>query len=272
MLIVLVLVLRNYIHNIRHPPPAKWRLLRTHVDAYLLSLLLSDFLQGLGAIFTIKWTLDKRVSCSPLCITQGAVQQIGEAGVAMATLAIAVHTFVVIFFRWSPRSEQDWIYRVVIAFIWIYVTIFAIVGYAVHHSSNSTTPDSFFTPTPYWCWISSAFLAERIMGEYLWLWLAAFTSIILYSLLFFRLRGNIWVDPMDWRKFHWKWRVYRQSDDYGNESLSGAPDPGRVAAKESMAMIWYPISYTILVLPLSIVRWSTFRPMGMFFTFILVLS
>ena len=27
-----------------------------------------------------------------------------------------------------------------------------------------------------------------------------------------------------------------------------------------MAVIWYPISYTILVLPLSIVRWMTFHP------------
>lgn len=32
------------------------------------------------------------------------------------------------------------------------------------------------------------------------------------------------------------------------------------ASREAMAVIWYPISYTILVLPLSIVRWMTFHP------------
>ena len=31
------------------------------------------------------------------------------------------------------------------------------------------------------------------------------------------------------------------------------------AAREAMAMIWYPIGYTIVVLPMSIVRWVGFR-------------
>jgi hypothetical protein len=163
---------------------------------------------------------------------------------------------------------------VVIAFIWGYLLIFALVGYGVHHriSSNDNETDSFFTPAPYWCWISGHFNAERIAGEYFWLWLAAFASIALYSLLFLRVRGNITVDPQDWRQVRFKWHRWRsddaegEEDDNGNGYFAGSGrgarggEAGRTAAKEALSMVWYPVTYTALVLPLSIVRWSTFRP------------
>ncbi|KAG9044410.1 hypothetical protein FS842_001485, partial [Serendipita sp. 407] len=189
VLFVLFLVGRNYIRNVRHPPPGgEWRLIRTHVDAYLLSLLASDMLQGLGAVLNVQWAAQRRSYCSATCTAQGFIQQIGETGVAMGTFAIALQTFLVIFFRWSPSKRSAWVWKVVIAFIWLYVIIFAAVGYGLHHTpaNNAADVDAFFTPTPYWCWISGHFNAERIAGEYFWLWLAAFASIALYLLLFFR--------------------------------------------------------------------------------------
>lgn len=78
---------RNFIRNVRSPPPGgEWRLIRTHVDAYLLSLLSSEILQGLGAIMDVKWVHEGSVYCSDYCTAQGAIQVIGETGVAMATL------------------------------------------------------------------------------------------------------------------------------------------------------------------------------------------
>ena len=104
---------------------------------------------------------------------------------------------------------------------------------------------SFQRPSPYWCWIGGGD-AERIMGEYLWLWMAALLSIFLYKLLFFRLRGNIQVDPLDWRRIH----IRLHPDSHFQPTA---------ASREAMAVIWYPICYTILVLPLSIARWTTFH-------------
>ncbi|PVF93527.1 hypothetical protein CPB86DRAFT_674884, partial [Serendipita vermifera] len=219
----------------------------------LLSLLACDLMQGLGAILNIKWASERRVYCSATCDAQGIVQIIGETGVAMSTTAITIHTFLVIFFRWSPSPKASWIWKVVIAFIWVYVVLFGIVGFARHHrpANDNTTIDNFFTPTPYWCWISGHFNDERIAGEYFWLWFAAFLSILLYTLLYFRVRGNITVDPLDWRRV----RFHSGRGGRGGEA-------GKDAAKEALSMIWYPVTYTILVLPLSIVRWSTFRPQG----------
>lgn len=68
-------------------------------------------------------------------------------------------------------------------------------------------------------------MIERILFEYLWLWQVkvdelfsdgadcvvlirstAFISILLYTILFLRLRGFISVDPRRWTRirFHWK--------------------------------------------------------------------
>lgn len=54
----------------------------------------------------------------------------------------------------------------------------------------------------YWCWIGSAYINERLFGEYIWLWLAMFSSFLGYIPLSFLVRGNITVDGEHWWKFH----------------------------------------------------------------------
>ena len=85
VLILLGLVARNFIRNVRDPPGGEWRLIRTHIDAYLLSLLGSELLQGLGAIMNVKWAIEGAVYCSSYCSVQGALKTIGETGVGMNT-------------------------------------------------------------------------------------------------------------------------------------------------------------------------------------------
>ena len=46
----------------------------------------SEILQGLGAIMDVKWVHEGAVYCSDFCTAQGAIQVIGETGVAMGTL------------------------------------------------------------------------------------------------------------------------------------------------------------------------------------------
>jgi len=86
VLILLGLVARNFIRNVKNPPGGEWHLIRTHVDAYLLSLLCSEILQGLGAIMNARWILEGALYCSGYCTVQGALKTIGETGVAMTTM------------------------------------------------------------------------------------------------------------------------------------------------------------------------------------------
>ncbi|CAE7200361.1 unnamed protein product, partial [Rhizoctonia solani] len=89
------------------------------------------------------------------------------------------------------------------------------------------------------CWISGKYKAQRFGAEYVWLWISGFGSILLYIPLFLIMRGNIMWDPIiGWKSLRWSWR----KDDIGVNSL-----------------IWYPLTYTITVLPVSIVRWISFN-------------
>jgi len=104
VLMLLGLVARNFIRNVKDPPPpgGEWRLVRTHLDAYLLSLLGSEILQGIGAIMNAKWVLEGALYCSDYCSVQGALKTIGETGVGMNTIVsdrdrdpIVLYSFIV---------------------------------------------------------------------------------------------------------------------------------------------------------------------------------
>jgi len=243
--IFLGLVARNYIRNIIDPPRpgGQWKLIRTHVDAYMLSLLFTDLLQGVGGILTMKWAIEQRTYCSAYCTAQGIIQQVGETGVALSTLAITFHTFITVFFH--MRLPQ-WVWMATTAAIWSFLLLFVVIGY-------STSPQSspFYAPTPFWCWISNGHEASRLFGEYMWIWLAALINIILYIPLYFCVRGNIKVHPVS----------RRITFSFTNSRSATAAGEGvaiKDKNKEALKLIWYPISYTALVLPISIARWSSF--------------
>jgi hypothetical protein len=99
----------------------------------------------------------------------------------MATLVIAIHSFIAIIFRKHPRGVL--VPLLIVAFIWSYVICFVVI-IAVRRG-NWNLPD------PYWCWIGHRHLAAQLAGEYVWLWTAGLASIILYVPLFIILQGLI---------------------------------------------------------------------------------
>jgi hypothetical protein len=197
VLMLLGLVARNFIRNVKDPPPGgEWRFIRMHIDAYLLSLLGSEILQGIGAIMNVKWVLEGVVYCSDYCSVQGALKTIGETGVGMNTMvryrdrlpivlysagdsycavltraisqAITIHTFIVIFFRWIPSPQSVWIYRTVITFIWSYPVLFVIIASFVHRRDNPTDPAGLFVrplfTQPFSCLLIRCFRAQFPTG------------------------------------------------------------------------------------------------------------
>ncbi|CAE6450550.1 unnamed protein product [Rhizoctonia solani] len=281
VVILLGYVVRNHVQlrklELTGPTKRSSHFFRTHVDFYMLSLLLADLLQGLGAVVNIEWIRGAECYCGSLCRAQGVIQTLGETGVAMSTLAISVHTFVVIFFSWHPPTGAAGarIWGTVIAFIWLYLSLCVSVGFAVNQkkvgsASAGVALEDFYAPTPFYCWIGQGYLIERIIFEYFWIWSAALSSIVLYSLLFLRMRGYISVDPRRWTHIRFHWRRTSSSDmSYvtgpGGVRLQAMATPsGRLVikqeTKDALKMLYYPLGYTILTLPLSIARWSTFNP------------
>ncbi|CAE6476337.1 unnamed protein product [Rhizoctonia solani] len=281
VVILLGYVVRNHVQlrklELTGPTKRSSHFFRTHVDFYMLSLLFADLLQGLGAVVNIEWIRGAECYCGSLCRAQGVIQILGEAGVAMSTLAISIHTFVVIFFSWHPLGGAAGarIWGTVIALIWVYLFLCVSVGFAINEKKARATPadvalEEFYAPTPFFCWIGQGYLVERIIFEYFWIWAAALSSIVLYSILFLRMRGYISVDPRRWTHIRFHWRRTSSSDmsyvtgPNGVRLQAMATPSGRLVikqeTKDALKMLYYPAAYTALTLPLSITRWSTFEP------------
>ncbi|KAH7345597.1 hypothetical protein B0J17DRAFT_608750 [Rhizoctonia solani] len=235
-------------------------LLRSNLDVYMINLFISELLMSLGGILDAKWANKSAVYCGGFCNAQGSFQYLGETSVALWTLAITLHTWQSVVyaqripFRWSLCA-------IVMVVIWGFVFVFNFVAYSLRPKSGD---ESYFSPGPFWCWINPKYKSERLAGEYLWLWIAGFGNLLVYIPLFLLLRGNIVLGNEGFRSHSWHWTPSPVFNEFKAEtqSASGSSIPDDAydenIRKEATKMLWYPATYTALVLPLSIVRWLTF--------------
>ncbi|KAI0047429.1 hypothetical protein FA95DRAFT_1228378 [Auriscalpium vulgare] len=241
VLVLFALIARNVIFYRRTWAPGTWKLLREPTDIYMLTLFIFDLIQALGGVVDIKWIHGSFVHTGPFCTAQGVLQQLGEVGVALATLAITVHTFIVVFWHKGVHSRRA--ASAVVAIIWIVVILWSSIGPGISKHYE--------VPSPYWSWIGRQHKIDQILGEYLWLWVTLFTSVLAYVPLFLWSRGNLSRDG-------WALRLHT------------AGDVNDADARRAYGMLAYPAVYSVLVIPLSIARFRAFNghhvPVGVTFT------
>ncbi|KAF9024559.1 hypothetical protein BDZ89DRAFT_1068957 [Hymenopellis radicata] len=204
VLYVFYIIFGNVYRHARSTSGKDWRFIQEPMDVFMLSLFTADFLQALGAVLDIKWINKGVVEVGSFCTAQGVIQQLGETGVAITTLAIAVYTFVLI--RWNlpdkvKHGHGIFVSLLVVTVIWLFLVVM------------------------YWCWIGGRYQGMRIAGEYVW--------------------GNVNFSDESW----WKMTVLRRRNNTEDFAKRGKP----------WDMLAYPIVYSILILPLSVVRWITFN-------------
>lgn len=100
----------------------------------------------------------------------------------------------------------------------------AIIGIAMHSSD-------FYVRAGAWCWINGKYDSERLWLHYLWILIAEFGTIILYSTMVIILRRRI------------------KSSYYAN-----TPGRERLAKAAANAIVMYPLVYVICTLPLASAR------------------
>ncbi|KAF5385891.1 hypothetical protein D9615_002585 [Tricholomella constricta] len=258
---VFFIIARNVIQHIRHTPDGKISIVQEPMDIFMaspcrfdiyvhlvyqtlhalqLSLFIADFIQALGAVMDIKWIHEGKVEIGNFCTAQGVIQQLGETGVAITTLLIAIYTFIGVWWRIGMGQKSVRVAKIIIGLVWSFVFLMIVLGNAIHADKSKL----YQSPTPYWCWIGNEYLQWRIWGEYVWFWITLAFSSFAYTLLFFWSRGNITLDEYSW----WKFSIHRASKF----------DAHQTTRMQSLVMLAYPIVYSVLIMPLSIVRWIGF--------------
>jgi len=237
------LVARNVFIQKRHP-------FQSHIDIYVTSLSVADLFQGVVATMSLRWAQTGRVECGIYCTTQGFLYQFGQTGVAMSTLAVTVHTFCIVFFRWRPPPSKL-VPLCVVACIWLYNLCFSAIGYGTHTGKGGTQP--FYVPTPFWC---SVYLSvpTRLASQYIWIDLAIFTSIVLYIPLFFSVRGYIEAVPTS--KKWYSYKIELISDPDRRRKWMNNPHPSAKIRSAAMKMLWHPVVHSITALPANLLRWE----------------
>ncbi|KAF9270130.1 hypothetical protein L218DRAFT_952323 [Marasmius fiardii PR-910] len=219
----------------------------THVHYYFVNLLVADLIQATGALLSIKWVVEGRVTEGTLCVTQGILKQVGDVGVALTSLAIAVHTFLVLILRVQSRPH---IGLLVLTLIWLFIALVVGIPLAVHRNER------YYGSTVYWCWITEPFPEERIALEYLWMWVAAFVNLTCYVAIAFVLKGIMIIE---------EGRIYFRRPPKGHDwqvltRLSGNSEKSR-GKSVALQMLFYPLIYIVTVFPIAVVRWMTFAGM-----------
>ncbi|TRM70280.1 hypothetical protein BD626DRAFT_423053 [Schizophyllum amplum] len=238
---VFVIIFRNFARHIRNTrgTPAQWHIVSQAMDVFMLNLFFSDLVQALGAVMDVRWIHSGIVQTGGFCTAQGIVQQLGESSAAMTTLVITLATFIGV---WCGKLASPLLATCIVAGIWIFTITMTAAGNGLHDG----TDDPYIVPTPYWCWIGEKYFGFRLAGEYIWFWITLCASILLYIPLYFWSRGNITIDDKCW----WRFSFHRI-----HNNPHADPTGGR---RQALIMISYPLVYSILVLPLSVVRWIGF--------------
>jgi len=230
--------------------PEKNGFIRTHVAAYFFSLLLCDLAQSIGGVWNARWITQGGVQVGPYCTAQAVIKQTGNVGTALWNVVIAVHTFNVLFFRWHIA---DYVCYGTLVGVWSLLGLIVILGTAVVETQER---GPFYGVSGYWCWITSQYPVERYTLEYLFMFSSAGLSFILYFLVFLRLRGNVSVSG-----WHIRFHHIRKGPGQDNSNNGTFHDGGRDPVRMQVArqMLWYPVAYTILVLPIAAARFSAFN-------------
>jgi len=218
-----------------------------HMFGYFMSLLFANILQSTGTVMNFAWVGESGVKAGALCSAQGGIKHIGNVGASIWSLIIALHLFNILFLR--IRATRTVFIGTLIS-AWSFILFVLLVGrFAIQKPEKGP----YFGISGSWCWITPNYGVERVVMEYLFSFISIGFSFILYILVLLRVRGNLVRD----RNHIWRLRFVGVGNEWKLSITRDAIDNSmnKVAHK----LVWYPISYAIIVVPISITRIADFN-------------
>ncbi|KAI0011644.1 G protein-coupled glucose receptor regulating Gpa2-domain-containing protein [Xylariaceae sp. FL0662B] len=185
----------------------------------IYQLLLADFLQSLGFLISLHWVAERQiVGPSGTCFAQGWLIQIGDVASGFFVLTIALHTTYHVILS-KTLSYRTFLFCVI--GIWGFALCLTalvpiIAGRWVFQTAGN------------WCWISAEHEGLRLFLHYIWIFIAQFGSIAIYSAGFYYL--------------------YRANHP---DAVFTRGATAEALRRARMAMLAYALVYTVLSLPLA---------------------
>ncbi|KAF8491856.1 hypothetical protein F5888DRAFT_1860574 [Russula emetica] len=218
----------------------------THIPVLFGSLLVSNLLQSIGTIIDSRWVYLGMVSPGTLCSLQGGIKQAGNVGTAVWTFMLSLHAFHLLFLRARVWVGSKWL---ILLLGWFFIASVVAIGPL---AIQEKTRGPYFGPSGFWCWITQQYPASQICLEYMLEWTSAFFSFVLYVAVLLRVRGNLIQDTAG----KWSLRWVSHSESW---QLAFARDYLDSCLVKMVAIIvWYPVIYTVLIVPISIARFANY--------------
>lgn len=234
--ITFTLVVRNVVRCIRYPPTQSWSLFSKPADIYVFFILFFDLIHCTARVLDFKWVKEGKVYTGNYCTTIGTFQQIGGAGSAQLTFAMAAHNFVTVWCR--KGSKARWIATTVVTFVFLYNLLFVSIGVGLYKGENP-----YIAPANLWCWVGPGIpnsQAVRMAGQYAWVYMALVGTYVFYIPLYLWGRGNVTIDD----RRPWSISIHRRNLNR--------------PVKRSLGILALPVVYAVTALPTSVARWYDF--------------
>jgi len=217
----------------------------THSVAYYISLLTANMLQGISSVMNLKWVSQGVVVPGNFCSAQGGIKQAGNIGTAIWSFVIAIHIFDILILR---HEETRTGLIATLSLGWSLIGVFVLIGPA---ALQTVDKGPYFGVSGFWCWITEEYPLPRFYLEYFLEFLSAGLGFLLYTTILLRVRGNIY--SFDGKlQFRYLPRGESWKLSLGRDMIDAS------MLRVSTHMVWYPVAYTFLLLPIAISRLSSF--------------
>jgi len=218
----------------------RWRI-KGAAEILFLNQLGWDLVQATGGLMNIKWAANGSVQPGAFCVAQGAVKHMSDVGAALSTMTITIYTLKVLCFPKVVEGNDERGRKKSVRFglglvagIWLFLGLLVGINIAADGSYH------FYGPTGWWCWIQSKYSVQRTAADFAFMWIAAVINVVGYIIIFLYLKGYIATQG---------WRIIRPDTRQPISILS---------VTQVYGLLFYPLVYTLAILPLSIARYLSF--------------
>lgn len=188
------------------------------------NLVIADMQQAMAFALTTTYLAQNKIEVGTrTCYANGFFVSVGDLASGVFILNIGLHTFVTIV---KGRTISDRVFYSWIAASWTFVYLMGILTVSLHEEP--------YVRAGAWCWINRKYDKERLWLHYIWIFVAMFGTVIIYTMIYLFVSAKLL-------------RQHKSSTTTTSEQRAELASTKRAAKY----MIIYPAVYVVCTLPLA---------------------